>query len=194
MSKPGVMLYFELCETIEQMDDCQKARLLESILFYGRDKQEPNFADPVLRIMWPIIRTYIQRDDERYARIREARRAASMARWHPEEESMQTDANACSGMQTMPTTTPSPSTTTAPSSPAAAAAPTTPAAAADPNSKTTPDAPRLYENGTHLPDIAAQFLPYSKNYHRGTTADRARELIRQRLPPAGKEGPRAADG
>ncbi len=166
--KPGVMLYFELCDTLQLMSQAEKGDLLDAILAYGKSGVEPDFADRAMAMIWSRLRFDIQRDDERYEEIRARRSAAANKRWHPEE--VQEDANASDAMQMMPTTTttttsaPATAATTTPAAaatPTAAAAPTSYSAAiaaADPTPGNSPPAP-LRENGTHLPDCVAQYVP-----------------------------------
>ena len=135
--QPGVMLYFDVRESIAQLSYEEKGMLLDAILDYGQKRQEPEFAGGGLCFIWPFVRRDIHRDSERYEEIRSKRRAAAAKRWQAEEEPMQEDAHAskcmhveCKPMQNMPTT-PAPSPTSS-----AAAAPPTAAAA----SETTPPA------------------------------------------------------
>lgn len=166
--KPGVMLYFELCDTVQMMTQSEKGDLLDAILTYGRSGVEPTFSDRAMAMLWSRIRLDIQRDDQRYEEIRARRAAAANKRWHP--ETLQEDANASDTMQMMPTTSAPAMTSTAPAaatssaaaaSPTAAAATATPTAAAaapDPTPGNRPPAP-LRENGTHLPDCVAKYVP-----------------------------------
>lgn len=166
--KPGVMLYFELCDTVQMMTQNEKGDLLDAILNYGKSGVEPTFSDRAMAMLWSRIRLDIQRDGERYEEIRARRAAAANKRWHPEE--LQEDANASDAMQMMPTTTTTATAATAPAAtttPAAAATPTAAAATApstaaaappDPTPGNRPPAP-LRANGTHLPDCVAQYVP-----------------------------------
>lgn len=63
--KPGVMLYFELMEPIEDLSCRDKGRLLEAILNYGRYGELPEFRG-ALKAVWSFVRPMLDRDSERY--------------------------------------------------------------------------------------------------------------------------------
>lgn len=143
--KPGVMVYFDLRESISMLTQSEKGDLLDAILTYGQDGQEPEFADRAMCLLWSRLRLDIQRDDDRYQEVRLRRIAAANKRWHPEEEAAETPddpvpeeeaapphANASTAMQTMP------ATATATASATAAAATPAPVAAATPTAAATP--------------------------------------------------------
>ena len=72
--KPGVMLYFDKIDSLELLSNEQLGILMMRILLYASRGDEPNFEDPMLRILWPIIRSDLDRDDERYnKRVENAR-------------------------------------------------------------------------------------------------------------------------
>lgn len=157
--KPGVMVYFDLRESISMLTQSEKGDLLDAILTYGQEGREPEFADRAMHLLWSRLRLDIQRDDDRYQEVRLRRIAAANRRWHPEEpgdalpeesdvpeepDVPSGDANAFSPMQTMPATAtasaPTPASTPAPASAAAPAPAAAPTAAAAPAPASTPAA------------------------------------------------------
>ena len=109
--QPGVMLYFDVRDSIAQLTYEEKGMLLDAILDYGQHRQEPMFDGVALPLIWPFVRKDIHRDSERYEEIRAKRQAAAAKRWQISEDTMQEDANAskciqveCKPMQNMPTT------------------------------------------------------------------------------------------
>ena len=180
--QPGVMLYFDVRESIAQLSYAEKGMLLDAILDYGQHRQEPVFEGVALPLIWPFVRKDIHRDRERYEEIRAKRQAAAVKRWQTNEEPVQEDANAskcmqmeCKPMQNMPTTT-------SPSSPAAAA-PSTAAAAAE-TPAATPSASTLPRtNGSNLPDIVAQYLPSRQDTPEAIERRRLEAIARLRAMP-----------
>lgn len=154
--KPGVMVYFDLRESISMLTQSEKGDLLDAILTYGQEGLEPEFADRAMHLLWSRLRLDIQRDDDRYQEVRLRRIAAANRRWHPEEagdalpeeqprlpdvpDVPSGDANAFSSMQTMPATASAstPASTPAPASAAAPAPAAAPTAAAAPAPSPTP--------------------------------------------------------
>ena len=102
--RPGVMLYFEMRPSLRRLSLEEKGLLLESILDYAEHGQLPQF-EGMLGMAWDFIQPRVDRDEERYERIRDVRRRAAQKRWEEPEEETQEDANADFAMQTMPTTT-----------------------------------------------------------------------------------------
>lgn len=167
--KPGVMVYFDLRESLSMLTQSEKGDLLDAILTYGQEGLEPEFADRAMHLLWSRLRLDIQRDDDRYQEVRLRRIAAANRRWHPEEagdalpeeqprlpdvsDVPSGDANAFSSMQTMPATASAP---TPASTPASTPAPASAAAPASDAGVTAP-AP-LRQNGTHLPDCVSRFV------------------------------------
>ena len=141
--KPGVMIYFEMGKSVRGLDYETKGRLFDAILDYAENGTLPSF-DGVLSAVWPFVMNGIDRDSANYADKVLKRRRAAYAKWwddyarengiDPEDRdakerwiymqmhakdanasgALQTHANACNGMQTMPTTTPTPTPTTTP--------------------------------------------------------------------------------
>ena len=98
--KPGVMLYFELMPMFDELGNAAVAQLIRAIMDYARDGVLPEFEDPALRAVWPLMQRRVEYDDEVYRRKSEARRKAALKRWGKDRE----DANASFALQNMPTT------------------------------------------------------------------------------------------
>lgn len=78
--KPGVMIYFDLQETLDRLSDEQAGILFRAILEYGAKRTEPDLPDPLF-FLWPIIQTRLDCDDRRYYRVSQKRRYAVYVRW-----------------------------------------------------------------------------------------------------------------
>lgn len=183
--QPGVMLYFDIRDSISQLTQAEKGDLFDAILDYGQHQAEPAFTDRTLTLIWPFVRKEIHRDAERYEARRQAGMLGARKRWGNGSE-MAADgtemAENAPDMAKMPTTSPS----APPSSPApAAAAPSTTAAAAA-ETETPPPAPSALPrtNGSGLPDIVAQYLPAKKTGYAEGARLKAEALAKLRaLPP-----------
>lgn len=175
--QPGVMLYFDVRESIAQLSYEEKGMLLDAILDYGQKRQEPDFANRTLTLIWPFVRKDIHRDSERYKERQLHAKVAADKRWAKRNESMPEDAQACSTMPEMPTTsTPTPSPASS-----AAAAPTTAAAASESTAPAAPPLPRT--NGSALPDLVARYLPGQHSTPEEIDRRRADAIARLRALP-----------
>jgi len=76
MSKPGVMLYFDLLEPIQILEDEDRGKLLVAILEYGQSGKEPGFKG-ALAMAWGFIRPRLDRDEETYQNTTTQRKYAS---------------------------------------------------------------------------------------------------------------------
>jgi len=77
--KPGVMLYFEAAERMRKLKPLQRLSVYDAIVQYGKDGTVPELkreADLVFSFIKPIL----DRDEERYQRVRSARTRAGRAR------------------------------------------------------------------------------------------------------------------
>ncbi len=175
--QPGVMLYFDVRESIAQLSYEEKGMLLDAILDYGQKRQEPAFSDRTLALIWPFVRKDIHRDSERYEARRQAGIKGAQRRWGEDEAVSDSKpmANDSRDMAKMPTTSTPP-----PSSPAAAA-PTTAAAAADSSSTAAPPLPRT--NGSGLPDLVYRYLPGQRSSPEEVDRRRADAIAKLRAMP-----------
>lgn len=78
--KPGVMIYFDVKESIEHMSDKNAGILLRAILEYGYTGMEPKLPNQLL-LIWPMIRMRLDSDDNRYHQLHYKRRYAAHVRW-----------------------------------------------------------------------------------------------------------------
>ena len=95
--KPGVMIYFETAKAIKSLDNETVGQLFKAIMEYAEDGVIPEF-EGVLAAVWPFISHNIDKDSERYERIREIRAAAGRkggkARASNDKQNQANEANA----------------------------------------------------------------------------------------------------
>lgn len=65
MAKPGVMIYFDMRESIQELTDDEKGRLLVAILEYGEMRVVPEFTG-ILKAVWGFVRPKLDRDNKAY--------------------------------------------------------------------------------------------------------------------------------
>ena len=172
--QPGVMLYFDVRESIAQLSYEEKGMLLDAILDYGQHGREPEFAGGGLCFIWPFDRKDIHRDSERYEAMRAQRKAAIEKRWE-KERAIRDDTSVYEPIREIPTTTtPSPTSS-------AAAAPPTAAAASETTPPAAPPLPRT--NGSALPDLVARYLPGQRSTPEEIDRRRADAIARLRAMP-----------
>ena len=114
MARPGVMFYFDVRPCLKRLTDEDKGRLFEAILDFGEFGVIPDF-DGALGVAWDFIQPRIERDSKRYESIVEKRTQAARARWAKEGQPV-SDANECTCIPDVPTTTPNTTTKTISSS------------------------------------------------------------------------------
>lgn len=112
MSQPGVMIYLETLPAFESLSDSDAGALLKAILNYAQSGSVPEFEGS-LGVAWSLIRPRIDRDAERYERVRairaEAGRKGGLAKVSNAKQNLAKVSNA---KQIKPTTTTTTSTTT----------------------------------------------------------------------------------
>lgn len=64
-SRPGVMLYFETLQAIEELEAEDTKRIMSAILHYSRDGELPALRGP-LAAVWSLIQSGLDRDKVRY--------------------------------------------------------------------------------------------------------------------------------
>lgn len=67
--RPGIMLYFELLPTIEELTDDEAGQLLRAMLNYGANGVLPEFADRTMKVIWNAIQPRIDHDAQRYQKV-----------------------------------------------------------------------------------------------------------------------------
>lgn len=106
--KPGVMIYFETAKAIKNLDDATVGQLFKAIMEYAEDGVIPEF-EGVLAAVWPFVADKIERDNERYEKIREKRaeagRKGGKARASNGKQNQANEANASFDKQIKPTAT-----------------------------------------------------------------------------------------
>lgn len=79
--KPGVMLYWETLDVLENLPDGQAKIMLHAIRHYSQFGEAPDFGkDTVLSTLWILIRPKIDADTERYENMVLQRKYASFKR------------------------------------------------------------------------------------------------------------------
>ena len=64
-SRPGVMLYFETLQAIEELEAEDAKQIMSAILHYSRDGELPALRGP-LAAVWSLIQSGLDRDNVRY--------------------------------------------------------------------------------------------------------------------------------
>ena len=93
MTKPGIMLYFELRPCIDQLQEKEKAELLVAMMDYGEYGSVPELSERV-GLIWPLIRQKLDRDTKRYEQTVQNKRYAAYVRdckYHGNEPLRRTD-------------------------------------------------------------------------------------------------------
>lgn len=78
--KPGVMLYFDVMDSVKQLSDRHAGIMLRAILEYGSSGTLPELPAPV-RLLWPMIQMRLDCDDRRYQQLHFKRKYAAHVRW-----------------------------------------------------------------------------------------------------------------
>ena len=78
--KPGVMVYFDMRQTLEHLSDRHVAALFRAILEYGETGRRPKLPDKLL-VLWPLVEMRINTDDSRYRENVRKRKYAAYCRW-----------------------------------------------------------------------------------------------------------------
>lgn len=111
--KPGVMLYWEVFDTLDRLKPEKAKLLLRSIRNFSQHGEAPDFhGDESLEIVWPLIQQKIAADSERYEAIRAIRAEAGRRGGEAKARNLkQNEANASFAKQIKPTSTTSPTVT-----------------------------------------------------------------------------------
>ena len=83
-NKPGIMIYFDMLETVNRLSDQNAGRLFRAILQYGMTQQVPELPEKLF-LIWPLVQMRLDNDDERYYRVARKRRYAIYVRWANEK-------------------------------------------------------------------------------------------------------------
>ena len=79
LGTPGLMIYREDMDTLQELTDAQFGRLMKSLFRFARTGEAENAEDPALRIAFAMMRQRLLRDEEAYRLKVEQRRAAGQA-------------------------------------------------------------------------------------------------------------------
>lgn len=66
MSRPGLLLYFDVLPALDKLPHAAVGELLLAALHYAQDSTEPVFDDPSLGFAWAFLRPSIDRDGATY--------------------------------------------------------------------------------------------------------------------------------
>lgn len=78
--KPGVMLYFELMESLQHLSDKNAGQLFKAIMHYAREGSLPDLG-PNLLPLWGLIRNKIDFDDASYLEKTRKMQYGAYVRW-----------------------------------------------------------------------------------------------------------------
>ena len=79
MSRPGIMLYFDIRQPLKILPDAEKGRLFDAILEYGENGTTPEF-DGMLAMAWGFLQPKLDRDSREYERTVLKRQYAAFCR------------------------------------------------------------------------------------------------------------------
>lgn len=77
---PGVMLYFDMIDSLQCLSAEEQGELFLAILRYAQSGTQPQLS-PASRVLWGLIRARIDRDTAHYYQVVENRRLAAQKRW-----------------------------------------------------------------------------------------------------------------
>lgn len=78
--RPGILFRFELLDALEQLDPADAGTLFVSAMRYGRYGDVPTFQNPVVSVIWPFVKSAVDRDAESYNNKTAQRRYAVYVR------------------------------------------------------------------------------------------------------------------
>lgn len=78
--RPGIMVYFDLLDTLKEYTTEEAGELFLAMLAYGTTGAIPKFDDRGMRTIWKSVQQKIDRDNEKYHGTVEARQYATYCR------------------------------------------------------------------------------------------------------------------
>lgn len=78
--RPGIMVYFDLLDTLKDYSTEEAGQLFLAMLEYGATGTIPEFEDRGMRTVWRNVQQKIDRDDGNYQKTVEARQYAVFCR------------------------------------------------------------------------------------------------------------------
>ena len=85
MEKPGMMIYYDMQESIEELTPVEQAMVYHDLFTYSRTGIEPHWPEK-MAWSWGMFKARVDEDTARYERVSEKRREAARARWAGREE------------------------------------------------------------------------------------------------------------
>lgn len=68
MRKPGIMIYFDIAETVRSLRPSDAGRLLLAMLDYGQYGSDPKLTG-TLRAIWPLVKPKLDKDQDMYENV-----------------------------------------------------------------------------------------------------------------------------
>lgn len=79
--RPGVMIYFDILDDLEDYTYEEVGQLFRALLHYGFTGEIPAFSDRGMKTLWRKLQNNSNRDEERYNRKVMNSRYAAYCRW-----------------------------------------------------------------------------------------------------------------
>lgn len=68
MSRPGIMIYFDIVRSLEDLNDAEVGQLFRALLEYGQTGVLPDFQDRALRTVWRQLQARADQDAAKYSK------------------------------------------------------------------------------------------------------------------------------
>lgn len=68
MSRPGIMVYFDIVRSLEDLNDAEVGQLFRALLEYGQTGVLPDFQDRTLRTVWRHLQAQADQDAAKYSK------------------------------------------------------------------------------------------------------------------------------
>ena len=78
--KPGVMIYFDMMESVKYLSDKNAGILFKAIMHYARDAQQPKLPEKLLPL-WAMVRSRVDSDDDAYQEKTTKNKYSAYVRW-----------------------------------------------------------------------------------------------------------------
>ncbi len=113
MAKPGMMLYWEMFDTLDRAKGEKVKTLLSAMRNFSQYGEIPDFnGDEALDLVWGILQQRIESDNANYEKIVQQRKDAVNSRWEKErakknlaQEAIRTNTTEYESIRKIPTTT-----------------------------------------------------------------------------------------
>lgn len=84
--KPGFLIRHKYRETLKELEDCQRGRLLLYLLNYSEYEEEPEKDGSAEYFIFKIIKSDIDQDRENYLNVRKKNKENAEKRWHKNQD------------------------------------------------------------------------------------------------------------